>query len=376
MTRTFAQQSRKPQAQSSLNFAQSGLVNRVAVHQTASFPRLPRAVENQAVKQALKAESERGSAAPAASTLGHNFSRIPIYAQEPATGPEEAADSGAESTNQNDCPPGSVSGKKFVAGILPVPLWVPGKHITPKFPLTRPAPIYLTGFDRTPSIATPDRAPAVTGRVAADCNAKVWRYQLTSFEAGGTIQIRYYPASFYPAPQPPPDDKAELKNVTKHNWQAIVDDLDKHKDDVPNEWSAYRREDLHEEYHWEIEWKSLVTRRLAELENKLEKLEVPFTPALPYVKPPTAAEAEATLEPQMQKELSTAYTAMLEAYGPSGSFPDKPKSISKKNKSDPAYIAQIPAFEFLIGRIKKHAQRQGWFSTPQKGEKNVQQSGK
>jgi len=201
-----------------------------------------------------------------------------------------------------------------------------------------------------PSITVPSRAPTVTGHVAADCDAKVWRYQLDSFFSGGGIWIVYHNEQRYPAPGPPTDDTAPLTNVTKKNWKEIVAQLEESKDGVAKYWDSYKSQDLHEEYHWNIHWKGVVYEMLPKLEQVIATLRIPFTqmPAL-NPKPVTAAEAEAILEPRMQLHLSVAYKVALATYL---AIPDQP--------GDSAYKAQIPAFKYLINRVKDHAKAKGW----------------
>jgi hypothetical protein len=279
---------------------------------------------------------------------------------------DKTNDSGDEAINPADCPPGKVN----------VPRWLPGHRVVPEVKAKWETPKRVTDGALENSTTTPGMAPTLTGHLAADCNAKVWRYQLTSFLSEGTVQIFWKSKDHYPAPGPPEDDTAALTNVNKGNWKEIVNYLDEHKDDGEGKWSAYMGQELHERYHWDVEWTGLVKKMVFELENKLEKLQVPFTdPYFPFLKPPiVAAEAEASLERQMNTELAVAYHAAQDAFT---GIPDKPKTLSKKPKSDPAYIAQIPAFTYLINRVKAYAMSKGWTSaSPQKGEKKDTPSGK
>ncbi|MGB7921719.1 MAG: hypothetical protein WCF57_00610 [Pyrinomonadaceae bacterium] len=351
--RTFAQKLKQPQTPSPLNSVRSGLVNHAAVHQIGPGPQLQRTVENRTGKLARKAESESRSAAPATSSFAYDFSRIPVHAQEPATVSDETNASGDMSSSQADCPPGKTN----------VPLWFPGRHIMPEFlPLSaikhEPERTTILNPDK-PSITVPWRAPTVVGQVAADCKAKVWRYQLKSFFSGGDMWIVYYNEEHYPAPGPPTDDTGPLTNVTKKNWKEIVAQLEEGKDSYAKFWDSYKSQDLHEEYHWNVHWKGVVYEMLPKLEQVIETLRVPFThiPGL-QPKPVTASEAEAILEPRMQTHLSVAYKVALASYQ---AIPDKP--------GDTAYKAQIPAFKFLIKRVKEYAKTKGWLSaSPQQSK--------
>ena len=358
---TFAQKSKQPQSPSPLNSVRPGLINHAAVHQIGPVPQFQRTVENRVEKLARKAESESSSAAPATSSFAHDFSRIPVHAQESTTASDETNASGDVSSSQPDCPPGKAN----------VPLWFPGRHIMPEFPPlseVKHAPERTTILEpNRPSSTSPWRSPDVVGQVAADCKAKVWRYQLKSFFSGGGIWIVYYGEKHYPAPGPPTDDTGALTNVTRKNWKEIVAQLEDRKDSYADFWDSYKSQDLHEEYHWNVHWKGVIYEMLPKLERMMETFWVPFAqmPSL-SPKPVTASEAEAILEPKMQTQLSLTYEGALASYK---AIPDKP--------GDTAYKAQIPAFKFLIKRVKEYASTKGWLSgSPQKGKENDPQSGK
>jgi len=340
--RTFAQKSKQP----------------------GPAPQLQHMVENRVGKPALKAESGGASAAAATPSFAHDFSRTPVHAPEPITASDKMDASGDVAVNQADCPPGKIH----------VPPWLFGHRVVPEVKAKWEPPKRVPDGFLQNSTTTPGIAPTLTGHLAADCKAKVWRYQLTSFSSGGTIQIFWKSKDHYPAPGPPEDDTAALTNVNKGNWKEIVDYLEAHKDAGEGKWSAYMGQELHERYHWEVEWTGLVKKLVFELENKLAKLQVPFTsPYFPF--PPIAAEAaEASLEARMNTELAAAYHAAEDAFG---GIPDTPKSGPEKPESDPAYIAQIPAFTYLINRVKAYAMTKGWTSaSPRKDDKKGTPSGK
>ncbi len=283
------------------------------------------------------AQKNEPETVPQTSSTAHDFSQVPLRA------PEPTSDAGETNNAQVDCPPG-------MAGY---PQWRPGHHITPQF-LTadeiKQPPQITSGYPLKQSITSPWRAPTITGRVVADCKNQAWRYQLTSFLSGGSISIYYYTSDHYPAPGPPYDDKAPLTNVTKQNWKEIVAQLDERKASAANFWDAYQSQDLHEEYHWNVHWKGVVKPMVFNLEKDLEALKTPFIqmPSL-YPMPASAAQAEAILEPKMQTLLANAYKKAVKNWE---DIPDDP--------GDTAYQAQIPAFKFLIKRVKDYAKSKGW----------------
>ncbi len=311
------------------------------------------AIVNRTGKTALDDQSESNSAIAAPSSFAHDFSQVPVRASE-AKG--EAEDT---SFAEFDCPP----------HVKSFPRWHASDRIFPEF-LTvdeiKHPPEITSGYPLKPSITTPWRAPTVTGRIVADCQNKMWRYQLTSFQTGGDIFIYYYTPDHYPAPGPPYDDKAPLTNVTKQNWKEMVAQLEERKASAAKFWDAYQSQDLHEAYHWNVHWKGVMYELLPKLEESLNVIGVPFMeyPSL-APKPTTAAEAETILEPKMQHHLARIYNLALAFYL---AIPDQP--------GDSAYQAQAPAFRFLINRIKNHAKNKGWLSTSTKDAKEEPSSEK
>jgi|JI10StandDraft_1071094.scaffolds.fasta_scaffold24089_4 hypothetical protein len=184
--------------------------------------------------------------------------------------------------------------------------------------------------------------PTCTGHAAVDAAAKVWRYQLTGVESKGKIRIVYFTADHYPAPTPT-DDSGALSNVTSGNWQTIVTDLEANKAGIPDFWSAYQAEDVHELYHWEVEWQGEVKKELLRAEAEIAKLSLGFDQAA------TATDAEKTLAPQARAIFDAAMTRARAAYNALGDSP-----------GDPPYRAQVPVVEALIKRVNDHASAQGW----------------
>jgi hypothetical protein len=272
-----------------------------------------RAAARQAVptlRSGLRLQRCGGSPAPA------KPSAAPAGANPPA-GTAPAAPAGA-------CPPG--------------PAWTAGKHVAPNFVLTKPA---AKRSNTDPSLTTTSD-PTFAGQAVVDCKANVWRYQADSIESKGNIQIVYFTENRYPAPTPT-DDSGALTNVTKANWQAIVKDLDDHRAGIPVFWSAYRAEDLHENYHWATEWQGEVNKEVPKAEGEIEKLQLPFASA------PTAAAAATTLQPQAKTAFDAAMHRARAAYDKLGDSP-----------GDPPYQAQAPAIDALSKRVKDHAATNKW----------------
>jgi hypothetical protein len=216
------------------------------------------------------------------------------------------------------------------------PAWDPKKDFTKTWIVEKPAPKRSNSDASTTSASD----PTFTGGVAVDAKKRQWRYQLASMEAKGKIQIVYYTVDHYPAPVPE-DDSGDLSNVTQNNWKDIVKDLDKNKRGIADQWSAYRAEDVHENYHWEKEWQVLVRKALKKAQKAIAKLGVGFDK--------TSAEADAALKPQA----TTAFdNEMKEARKKWNKMGDSP--------GDPPYRVQVPVIEALIKRVKDHAKSKGW----------------
>jgi hypothetical protein len=216
--------------------------------------------------------------------------------------------------------------------------WNAGKRITPSFPLDKP-PAKRSNSDPSTQHSDP---PTMTGGAAADCKGKVWRYQLQTVESKGKIQIVYFTESRYPAPTPA-DDSGALSNVTRGNWKTIDDDLNRNKAGIPDFWSAYRAEDLHEDYHWKVEWQGEMKKELVKAEDEIARLSVGFGKAA------TASDAETELAPKAKKAFEDAMKRARTAYNALGDDP-----------GDPPFQAQVPAVEALRKRVQEHATKKGW----------------
>ena len=138
-------------------------------------------------------------------------------------------------------------------------------------------------------------------------------------------------------------DVHALSNATATNWKKINSDLKKNRIGVPDFWSAYRRESLHEDYHWKVEWQGKVKKHLAKAENRIAKLKVDFTTA------PTEADADAALKPQAAAIFKDEMDKARAAYNKLGDAP-----------GDPPYRAQAPALDALRGRVTAHAKASKW----------------
>ncbi|HEY7812732.1 MAG TPA: hypothetical protein VIC62_05805 [Nakamurella sp.] len=216
--------------------------------------------------------------------------------------------------------------------------WTPKARVTPTFTVTRPA---ATRSDTDPSTTKTDD-PTFTGKPAVDAKGKVWRYQLATVSGTGTIQLVYVHWPHYPAPAPT-DDSGALSNATSANWKKINSDLKKNRNGVPDFWSAYLRESLHEDYHWNVEWQGKVKKHLARAENRIAKLKVDFATA------PTEADAIAALKPQAAAIFKDEMDKARAAYNKLGDAP-----------GDPPYRAQAPALDALRGRVTAHAKASKW----------------
>ena len=216
--------------------------------------------------------------------------------------------------------------------------WKPKARVTPTFTVTRPA---ATRSNTDPSTTKTDD-PTFTGAPAVDAKGKVWRYQLATVSGTGTIQLVFFDEPHYPAPTPT-DDSGALSNATATNWKKINKDLKKNRNGVPDFWSAYLRESLHENYHWKVEWQGKVKKHLARAESRIAKLKVDFTTA------PTEADADAILKPQAAAIFKDEMDKARAAYNKLGDAP-----------GDPPYRAQAPAMDALRGRVTAHAKASKW----------------
>jgi hypothetical protein len=215
-------------------------------------------------------------------------------------------------------------------------VWIKAKHITPTFTVTQ---VVGARSNTAPSTTSTD-TPTYTGHAAV--NGSDWRYQLDTVSGTGKITLVYFSASHYPAPTPD-DDTGDLTNVNAGNWSAIVADLKANRTGVPAFWSAYRRETLHEDYHWKVEWQGEIKKALTKLETDIESISVSTTTAA------TAADAEKVLKPQIDAAFAAAMTSARAAYNALGDSP-----------GDPPYVAQGPAIDALVTRVEGHAASKKW----------------
>jgi hypothetical protein len=216
--------------------------------------------------------------------------------------------------------------------------WKPGSHVAPNFVVSHPAP---TRSNTDPSTTNTDD-PTFTGAPAVDDAARVWRYQINSVESKGTIQLVYFDEGHYPAPTPT-DDTGGLTNVKKANWKAIVKDLHDNRSGVPNFWSAYKRESLHENYHWEVEWQGQVKPAVMKAEGEIAKISEAFDSA------PTGADADAKLKPKAGTIFKDEMDKARDAYNKLGDSP-----------GDPPYVAQAPGLDAMKKRVEDHAKAKKW----------------
>jgi hypothetical protein len=206
-------------------------------------------------------------------------------------------------------------------------------HVTPSFVLSESEGARSNSDPATTRTAN----PTFTGKVVKD--GSVWRYQITSAESKGTINLVYYTADHYPAPTPN-DDSGDLSNVTKTNYADIITDLKDHRTIVAGNWSSYRRTYLHEHYHWETEWQGQVKAFLITAENEIAKLSSSAA---------TESDASTKLAPKAKKIFDDQMKAARKAYN---DLPDTPGSAP--------YIAGAAGVDALIKRIEAHAKSNSW----------------
>ena len=222
------------------------------------------------------------------------------------------------------------------------PAWDPAKRVTPSFVLDKPAAKRSNTASSTTNAGTSSIPTTFTGNAAVDADGKKWRYQLASVTSKGKIQIVYYTNDHYPAPTPE-DDTGELSNVKKKNWKKIVKDLKDNREGIAKYWSAYKAEDLHENYHWEKEWQVEAKKAVVKAEDEIAKLELGFDKAA------MAGEAETQLKPKATETFDKAIKDARTSWMAMG---DRP--------GDPPYKAQAPALDSLRDRVEEHAKTKGW----------------
>lgn len=218
--------------------------------------------------------------------------------------------------------------------------WIAGRHIAPRF---HPTVLPPMRSERLASYTDADKLPNLPGEVAIDCKDRVWRYQLGPFVSDVTIQIVYFMESRYPAPSPT-DDTGELTNVMKENCKDIVDDLHRNKTGVHRNFSAYKRDWLHENYHYEFEWQPMVRKFVPEFESAVEKIGVPFALA------GTEGQARSILERSVRDTHASLYGRMYKKWA----------DPSNDQPNIGAYLAQAPAIENMINRVLKYAKTKKW----------------
>jgi hypothetical protein len=212
------------------------------------------------------------------------------------------------------------------------------QRVTTTFDLTEPAP----KRSNTDASTTSAEDPTFVGSVTKNDKKRRWGYKLDSVEAKGKIQIVYFTEDRYPAPTPT-DDSGALTNVTEGNWKDIIKDFKANRKGIPDFWSAYLAENLHENYHWKGEWQKLARAGIKKAEKKIGALKLSFDDAAAEDDAKKDLEAKATtiFDDEMTKA-RTKWNAMGDSPG------------------DPPYRAQAPAIDALGERVKKHAKEQKW----------------
>lgn len=218
------------------------------------------------------------------------------------------------------------------------------REVAPTFPVNRPAPIRSNSDASTTKV----KAQSFGGKVKKDDAKKAWTYELDSYTSNGEIQIVYYTNDHYPAPAPE-DDSGALTNVNSGNWKDVADDLHAERTGIAEDWSAYRAEGLHEDYHWNTEWVNTLTPELRKAEAKLAKIKVPYKKGLFGKKERTDAEGEQAAKEKASKVMADTVKTAKKKYFKLGDSP-----------GDPPYIAQAPAIDALENRVRTHAKDQAW----------------
>ncbi len=218
------------------------------------------------------------------------------------------------------------------------------RAVDPTFPVNRPAPVRSNSDASTTQV----KAQQFGGKVKKDDAKRAYVFELESYTSNGEIQIVYYTNDHYPAPTPE-DDSGALSNVNSGNWKAVADDLHSERTGIADDWSAYRAEVLHEDYHWNTEWVNTLTPEFRKAEAKLAKLKVPYKKGLFGKKERTQAEGESAVKEKAAKIMGDMAKTAKKKYFKLGDSP-----------GDPPYIAQAPAVDALENRVRTHAKDQGW----------------
>jgi len=231
---------------------------------------------------------------------------------------------------------------KTKAALPTGPAWKKSQKVTLNFILSKPA-AKRSNTDSSTTLAGTSTLPTTfTGHAAVDAKSKSWRYQLDNVDSKGKIQIVYYTSDRYPAPTPT-DDSGSLTNVKETNWKDIIKDLKKNRKGIADFWSAYKAEDLHEDYHWKNEWQKLAKKGIKEAEKAIAKLKVGFGKAA------AAADAETILKP---KATTIFDDAIKKARKKWMKMSDSPGAAP--------YKAQAPALDSLRKRVATHAKSKKW----------------
>jgi hypothetical protein len=228
-------------------------------------------------------------------------------------------------------------------GTPPGPEWKPTGAPAVNFVLTEKTPLRQAGV----SSVTRLKNWTATGSAAYDSAAKVWRYQAEQFDSNGEMQFAYLPESGYPAPTPT-DDTGALTNEKQNNWNTIAKTLhDTRTGYVSGTWRAYQSVRLHEDYHWNTEWKGSLKPEIDKAMVEIRKLSVAATK--PTGEQVNAADAKAQLDPLAQQIFTDHYRKATGAYAALGD-----------DAGDPPYLAQAPAHDALETRVRDYATAQKW----------------
>lgn len=246
-----------------------------------------------------------------------------------------------ESEEQKEPAPVSVQCQLEVQRVDPQTVVAPGVVVQRATPISFPLTTSEARSNTDPA-TTSAEDPTFTASVTKNDKKKRWGYKLDSVEAKGKIKYVYYTEDHYPAPTPN-DDSGALTNVDAGNWKAIVKDLIKHRTKVAGDWSAYRRTQLHEGYHWKGEWQKLVKAGVKKAEKKFGQLRVSFADA--------ATEADA--EKKLKAEGDTAFTDIMAAVR-------RKWNALGDSAGDPPYRAGAPGADALAARVKGHAKTNKW----------------
>jgi hypothetical protein len=217
-----------------------------------------------------------------------------------------------------------------------------GKTVTPKFPLWKP-PSKRSNSDASTTLP---KTPKMSGTVKWDKANSKWRYQVDSITSPGTIQIVYYSLGHYPAPIPN-DDSGLLINVKKRNWKAIAQDLKDHRTGIAARWSAYRAEDLHEDYHWFREWLPTITPKFTQAQTDIAALGVDDKDSAGN--DVSYWDARSQLRSQAKQAFKNRVAEGRTAFNALGDSP-----------GDPPYIAQAPAVDALVKRVEDLGAAKKW----------------